>query len=385
MERVESGLEALMRRELHIVAGLNVGLIANHSAVTSTLVPAVDALISAGVRVRALFAPEHGPRGEIADGEHVPASVDQRTGLPIHSLYGATKRPTPEMLDGLDVLIFDIQDIGARFYTFLYTMAYAMQACAEMGLPFVVLDRPNPIGGAMVEGPVLNPRFASFVGLYPIPIRFGMTIGELARMFNDEFGIGVDLRVAPLNGWRREMWFDDTGLPWVAPSPNIPTLDTATIYPGTCLVEGTNVSEGRGTSAPFRLIGAPWIDSAVLSDELESAGLPGVEFIPSRFVPKSSKYAGQECRGVELRVVDRSEFRPVLTGLKTIEIIRRTNPAAFEFREPGVDGRRFFDLLAGTDKVRIDLEAGLEAEEIAATWAQAISEFENVRDRHLLY
>jgi uncharacterized protein YbbC (DUF1343 family) len=385
MKKVQTGLDVLLKEDLHIVKDRKIGFVTNHSAVTSDLTPAVDALIATGVGITTLFGPEHGVRGEFADGEEISSSTDPRTGLVTFSLYGAQKKPTPEMLSNVDLLLFDIQDVGSRFYTYLYTMTYAMQACAENGKQFIVLDRPNPIGGIAVEGPVLDRRFSSFVGLYPIPIRYGMTIGELARLFNAEFDINAELMVIPLRGWKREMWFEDTGLPWIPTSPAMPTIDTALVYPGACLLEGTNISEGRGTTQPFLTLGAPWIDGLVLAKELNSAGLSGVHFRPTHFIPSASKYNGLSCSGVALHVTERDDFLPVLTGVKIIETIRRLWPEDFTFREPGQDGRSFFDLLAGTDRIRLGLEADVSSDELAAEWTEDVSKFMSLRSGYLLY
>jgi uncharacterized protein YbbC (DUF1343 family) len=385
MHQVQTGLEVLLKERINILKGRRIGLITNQSAVTSDLTPALDAILAAGVNVTTLFAPEHGIKGEFPDGHEFNTSIDARTNLPIYSLYGKTKKPTPEMLSDIDVILFDIQDIGVRFYTFLYTLAYTMQACAENNKPIVVLDRPNPLGGISVEGPVLDTKFSSFVGLYPIPVRYGMTIGELARLFNDEFNINADLEVVLLSGWKREMWFNETNLPWIPPSPNIPTPDTALAYTGTCLLEGTNVSEGRGTATPFLSIGAPWTDSHILSSELNSYSLSGIKSMPIHFIPSVSKYSNQTCSGVYLQISDRTSFQPVLTGVKIIEIIHRLWPNEFRFRDPGQDGRYFFDLLIGTDQVRIDIENGLSAEDIQKGWKNDLAQFGLIRAKYLRY
>lgn len=385
MDKVQPGLEVLLQRKINLVAGLNIGFITNHSSVTANLTSAVDTLIESGVKISAIFAPEHGVRGELADGQEFSESIDPRTGIPIFSLYGKTKKPTPEMLKDLDLLLFDIQDVGARFYTFLYTMALAIEACAEHNKRFVVLDRPNPLGGISVEGPVLEPQFSSFVGMYPIPIRYGLTIGETARLFNHEFGIDADLEVVPLDGWRREMWFDQTGLPWIPPSPAMPSLETAVVYPGTCLIEGTNISEGRGTSLPFQITGAPWINGRTLADKLNQAGLPGVRFRPTHFTPNASKYLNEQCEGIQIHVIDRNSFLPVLTGVKIIEVIQQLWPERFEFRQPDQNGRFFFDLLAGTDRIRLGIQAGMSAEEISSNWEPQINRFISKKEPYLLY
>lgn len=385
MTQVSTGLQHLLAHDIEPIQQQSIGLITNRSATTADGTPSVDALLSAGARIRSLFAPEHGFAASLADGEEFVSAIDKKTGLHVYSLYGSTKKPTPDMLEDIDAMVFDIQDVGARFYTFLYTMAYAMEACAEAGKQFIILDRPNPITGTAIEGPLLDAEFASFAGLYPIPIRYGMTIGEIASLFSSEFGIGADLMVIPLQGWRRSMWFDQTNLSWMPPSPNIPHPGTALVYPGTCLIEGTNISEGRGTSDPFRKIGAPWIDGMILASELRSAGLPGVELVPAEFTPSASKHEGRKCGGVSIQVINRDEFESVLTGLKIIEVIHRLWPKEFAFREPGLDGRCYFDLLAGTDSIRLDIESGKTAEYISENWQDPIDKFRKQRERYLIY
>ena len=381
--KVRTGIEVLASRDFDIIAGKRVGLITNHTGCDSTGKSSIDILAESDkIKLVAIFAPEHGVRGEAEAGEKVSSDKDRMTGLPIHSLYGKTLKPTGEMLDGIDVLVYDIQDVGVRFYTYISTMAYAMEAAAENGLEFVVLDRPNPIGGVAVEGPILKKEFSSFVGLYPIPVRYGMTIGELARLFNEEFGIRADLKVVKMQGWRRDMWFDDTGLPWVKPSPNIPTLTSATVYPGTCFIEGfVNVSEGRGTDHPFEWIGAPWINGRALAQGLEALGLPGVTFRACEFTPKSSKNAGKLCAGIEVSVKDRSVFEPVATGLYIAEAILDKYPAQATWAYKG----SHFDRLMGTDKVRHLLEGGEPASNMIESWVPEINEFLHVREKYLLY
>lgn len=380
---VKTGIEVLASRDFDIIAGKRVGLITNHTGIDSKGKSTIDILAESDrVKLVAIFAPEHGVRGEAEAGEKVSSDRDAKTGLPIHSLYGKTLKPTCEMLEGIDVLVYDIQDVGVRFYTYISTMAYAMEAAAENGLEFVVLDRPNPIGGMAVEGPILEKEFSSFVGLYPIPARYGMTIGELARLFNDEFEIGVQLKVVEMEGWHRDMWFDDTGLPWVKPSPNIPTLAGATVYPGTCFIEGfVNVSEGRGTDHPFEWIGAPWIDGKALAKRLEALKLPGVAFSACEFTPKSSKNAGKRCSGIEVSVKDRLVFEPVATGLYIVEAILDMYPAQAAWAYKG----SHFDRLIGTDKVRHLLESGEKASNIIKSWAPEIEGFRSMREKYLLY
>jgi uncharacterized protein YbbC (DUF1343 family) len=286
-------------------------------------------------RLRALFGPQHGYRGETQDNMIEWRSYEHpRLHIPVHSLYGQDREPTAEMLRDLDLLLIDLQDVGARYYTFIWTMFLAMRACTRAGIPVVVLDRPNPINGIAVEGPKLNPDFRSFVGLHVIRVRHGKTIGELAQQFRDEAFPACALSVLPMQNWRREMWFDETGLPWVAPSPNMPTLATATVYPGMCLLEGTNVSEGRGTCRPFEMFGAPWIDADALAPELNMQHLPGAHFRGAFFHPTFGKFAGELCGGAQLHVIDRNAFQPFRTGVEVIRCIRRTYANYFQWKPP---------------------------------------------------
>lgn len=384
--KVQPGIEVLLNEYLHLIAGKRVGLITNHTGIDAQGTHIADLLQAAPqVTVAAFFAPEHGLRGDRPAGERISSYIDPATGVPVHSLYGSTLKPTSEMLRGIDLLLFDIQDVGTRFYTYIYTMAYAMEAAAEQGIPFIVLDRPNPIGGEIVEGPVLDPRFSSFVGLYPIALRHGMTVGELALFFNTEQNIGADLTVIPMRGWERSMWFDDTGLPWVAPSPNMRTLSTATVYPGLGLIEGTNVSEGRGTDRPFEMIGAPWIDGMELADALNRLDLPGVRFHPTTFTPTTSKFQGERSEGVLIEVTDRSSFRAVTTGIAVIRTIKTLYPTEFGWRAPDRSGRYFFDLLAGSDTVRMLLDLSAPVLNIVRTWDEDLTQFQAVRAKYLLY
>jgi uncharacterized protein YbbC (DUF1343 family) len=324
-------------------------------------------------------------RGDVSSGEHIPSGVDTRTGIHVYSLYGPIKKPTPETLAGVDTVIFDIQEIGSRFHTYTWTMTYVMQACAENKKQFIVLDRPNPVSGTVVEGNVLDPLFASFIGLYPVAIRHGMTMGELALYLNGQFGFGAELEVVNCIGWKRAMWFDQTGLPWVMPSPNMPTPDAALLYSGTCLIEGTNVSEGRGTTKPFEMIGAPWIEPYVLAERLNSLDLPGVRFRPVNFIPFTSKHQGQPCAGVQVHIMDRAAVRSVEVGLNVIAAIRDLHPNELQFRPPGTSGKHYFDLLAGTDSVRIALQEGVPAAEIMESWRDELREFIRAREKYLLY
>jgi len=382
---VKTGLDVLLAEKLHLLRGRRVGLVTNPTGVTSDLQSTVDVLHrAAGVHLAALFGPEHGFSASAPDGVAVASERDRRTGLPVHSLYGPTKKPTPEMLAGLDVLVFDLQDCGARFYTYTWTLLYCLEAAAENGLPLLVLDRPNPIGGEAVEGPVLDRRFASFVGDWPIPIRHGMTLGELATLFNRS--IGADLTVVRMQGWRRAMWFDETGLPWVLPSPNLPTLEAATVYPGTCLVEGTNLSEGRGTGRPFEFVGAPWIDGDDWALALNALRLPGVRFRPVTFAPTTSKHNGSTCGGVQVHVLDRQVFRPVETGVHLLATIKRLYPDDFRWLPTSWEGRPpHIDLLAGTDRLRQALDAGVPVPDIVAEWQPGLAAFLPEREAALLY
>jgi uncharacterized protein YbbC (DUF1343 family) len=366
------------------IAGRRVGLITNHTAVDHRLRSAVDLLHeSEAVDVVALFGPEHGVRGDAQAGVKLGAAVDRRTGLPVHSLYGETQRPTPAMLEGLDALVFDIQDVGVRYATYISTMAHAQEAASVAGLTSVVLDRPNPITGSRVEGNLLEPDFASFVGVHPVPIRHGLTTGELARLIAAERGWEEPL-VVPMRGWQRGQWFDETGLPWVQPSPNLPTLDSVTLYPGTCLIEGTNVSEGRGTTRPFEYVGAPWLDPVRLAAELEGRGLPGCAFRPTFFTPTFSKHAGQVCGGVQIHITNRDALRPVELGIHLLETIRRLDAEAFAWRESR-EGRYFLDLLLGSERPRQLLDDGAGATAVMARWAEESALFAERRRPFLLY
>lgn len=359
----KSGLEVLLASSGGPLAGRRVGLITNPTGVHSNLTSTVDLLHHhPQVYLVALFGPEHGVRGEVQDGISVPSTTDPATGLPVYSLYGETRRPTSAMLEGLEALVFDLQDVGVRFYTYLSTLVLAMEAAAERGLPFVVLDRPNPITGVRVEGPLLDLRFRSFIGYLPIPLRHGLTLGELAGWCNRFGGIAADLTVVPLQGWSRAMWFDQTGWPWIPPSPNMPTLETAIVYPGTCLFEGTNLSEGRGTTRPFEWLGAPWLDGAAWAAAFNARNLPGVRCRPIHFIPTFSKYAGERCGGVQVHVCDRDRFEAVRTGLHLLETARAQAPDRFAWRAS------HFDRLMGTDRVRQALDAGQPVDELVAEW-----------------
>jgi uncharacterized protein YbbC (DUF1343 family) len=387
---MRTGLDVLRDSNWNPLRGRRVGLVCHPASVDSRLRHAVDHLASApGVRLAAIFGPEHGFTGVAQDLIGVGDST--ANSVRVHSLYGnsiQTLRPTAEQLRGLDVLVIDLQDIGSRYYTFQATMLYCLEAAAENGIAVVVLDRPNPIGGSEVEGPAMQPGFDSFVGAHPICTRHGLTIGELARLYRAELGLSVELDVIPCEGWRRAMYFDDTGLPWVLPSPNMPTVDTARVYPGQCLLEGTNLSEGRGTTRPFELCGAPWINPVSLAEVLESSELPGARFRPAWFRPTFQKYAGQDCGGVQLHVTDRRAFQPVRTGLAVLSAMRLLCGTRFAWRVEEyefVSDRPAIDLLFGSDRERRALEAGRDWRTIAAAWEPEEAEFRDRRRPSLIY
>jgi len=386
---VATGLERLFDAHIVCIRRKRLGLIANQSSVDSSLRHAVDRLReSTEGELVVLFGPEHGIAGHTQDQIEIADGSDTGRGIPVRSLYGDTRIPTREMLEGLDAVIFDVQDVGSRYYTFIWTMAHAMQACARDGKKMIVLDRPNPIGGLRVEGNLIEESHFSFVGLYPIANRHGMTVGELARLFNEEFGIGCDLIVIPMKGWTRSHWFDDTALPWVMPSPNMPTLDTATVYPGGCLVEGTNLSEGRGTTRPFELMGAPWVDSHRLVDELEKEDLPGVRLRPATFQPAFHKFVGQVCGGLQQHVIDRESYLPVRTGLAILKVLRRLWPREFAWRRPPYEyetERPAIDVLAGNSRIREQIDADAPLAEIEGGWQEDLTRFRRIRSRYLLY
>lgn len=359
--------------------GKRIGLVANQTSVVEGMAHLVDVLLGIdGVEVAALFAPEHGFYGEM--DSQIDSGIDSRTGLPIHSLYGKSRKPDPEMLEGIDVLVFSIQDVGVRFYTYISTMYHCMQAAADKGIALVVVDRPNPITGTRLEGNMSTEAFSSFVAVRPLPIRHGMTIGELAMMFNAVDEIGVELRVVKLGAWGRHLWFDETDVPWVMPSPAMPGLDTAIVYPGTCLYEGMNISLGRGTSRPFELVGAPWIDAFALSDAVNALCLLGTFFRPAYFVPMGSTHKGERCCGVQIHVMDREVFEPVKVAIHLLEEIRRLYPEEFEWGDPDRIDRKF-----GTDAVRKELDGGKSAEEFLEEWGDERRSFETVRSEFLVY
>ena len=357
--------------------GRRVGLITNHTGRDLDGNTTIDLLFKAPeVKLVALFSPEHGIRGAL-DQEKITNSVDEKTGLPIYSLYGETRRPTPEMLKGIDTLVFDIQDIGARFYTYISTLGLVLEEAGKNKVRLVVLDRVNPINGQDVEGPLADGDKLSFIAHHQIPVRHGMTIGEMALLFNTERGIKADLQVVRIEGWKRSSWLDETGQTWVNPSPNMRSLTQATLYPGVCLLEATNVSLGRGTDTPFELVGAPWIDGRRLAAALNGAGLPGVRFVPVRFTPRASVHKDAECGGVNLVITDRARFEPVLTGLEVAAQLRRLFGAAF-------NAERFLRLLA-SQKVFDSFQQGADGRAMKLVYEAELEGFRAIRRRYLIY
>lgn len=374
--QVLTGLDILAGRGFAPMVNKKVGLITNHTGIDRFGRSIIESMHGKlGDKLLALFSPEHGLQGML--DSKVPSSVHEETGLPIHSLYGETRRPTHEMLEGIEVLVFDIQDIGTRFYTYITTMAYAMEEAAKRGIEFIVLDRPNPINGLAVEGPVLDKKLLSFIGYYPMPLRHGMTVGELALMFNSENRIGCRLEVIKMEGWSRKLWFDQTGLPWVNPSPNMRSLTEAMLYPCVGTLEGTNISVGRGTDTPFELLGAPWIDGIKLAAMLNARRLPGVTFVPVRFKPEASVYQGELCGGINLIVLDRNAFRPVATAVEIASALYRLYPNIFQI------DRALSHI--GQSWVIERIKRGDDPRQIAAAWEPEVRAFIKLRSKYLLY
>jgi len=370
--------------------GRKVGIVCNPASVDATLRHAADRLaLDSRTHLAAIFGPQHGFRSDVQDNMiETGHGHDDARRVPVYSLYSEVREPTSAMLDGLDVLVIDLQDVGVRIYTYIYTMANCLKAARRAGLKVIVCDRPNPIGGVQVEGPVLVPGSESFVGMFPIPMRHGLTIGELARLFNEHFGIGADLEVVAMEGWRREMYWDATGLTWVMSSPNIPTFDTTLVYPGGVLFEGTNVSEGRGTTRPFELLGAPWVIAERFADAMNARGFRGVYFRPVMFEPTFHKHARVACAGCQIHVLDRATFLPVETGVALIEAFRAADPAQFGWKSPPYEyeyEKMPIDCLAGSATLREQIDAGIGAAEIAASWQASLDAFKHVRAKFLLY
>ena len=403
---VKLGVEVLFEKHLDLIRGKHVGLITNPTGLDSHLDSIIDRFRNEpGVKLAALYGPEHGVRGNAQAGEYVPFYYDEQLKLPVFSLYGQSHKPPPDMLTNIDeymrtfdtqhtgkqvdpgmmssvdVMVFDLQDVGTRVYTYIATMAYAMQAAAESGIPFIVLDRPNPVNGAVMEGPILEyPKHSSFIGLYPIPLRHGMTAGELAQLFNEKFlKHKVKLTVVPMENWTRDEWFDETGLPWVMPSPNLPTPESATVYPGQVLLEGSNLSEGRGTTRPFEYFGAPWIDGHVLAKKLNDLHLPGVKYREVWFTPSFSKFSGKLCGGCQLHVTDRNAYQSISTVLAELAVIKELYGSRLELHA------EYFDKVMGTSSVREALERGEPAAKMVADFAPGLKEFAALRQPYLLY
>ena len=388
--KIKLGLERLLEEQSHLLRGAKVGLICNQASVDHSLRHAADLLHEhPEIQLQALFGPQHGIRGDVQDNMIETAhTTDPQTGLPIHSLYSESREPTEAMLEDLDVLIFDMQDVGCRMYTFAYTMANCMVAARKFGKKVIVCDRPNPITGEHVAGNVLEPEQASFVGQFAVPTRHAMTLGELAKLFNEHFGLGAELDVIRMDGWERGHWHDQTDAPWVMPSPNIPTLDSATVFPGTVHFEGTQLSEGRGTTRPFELVGAPYVDPEEYARRLNERELAGVYFRSCIFRPTFQKHAGISCGGVQIHVLDREKFEPVITGITMVKIAYDLYPDEFRWKEPPYEyvyDRNPFDVIAGTSKIREAMEAGNSIETLEESWNEELDTFRRVRENYLLY
>jgi uncharacterized protein YbbC (DUF1343 family) len=370
--------------------GHRVGVLCNPASIDAGFRHILDRLAAEpGVTVAAIFGPQHGFRSDVQDNMIETGHARHPTGcVPIYSLYSDTREPTVEMLQGLEALVIDLQDVGVRIYTYIYTMANCLRACARHGVKVFVCDRPNPIGGLAIEGPMLEPGYESFVGLFPIPLRHGLTIGELARLFNDQFDLGADLEVISMHGWSRDMYFDQTGVPWVMPSPNIPTLETAIVYPGAVLFEGTLLSEGRGTTRPFELIGAPWIPAERLAAALNARRLEGAVFRPAVFEPTFQKHAKTACGGCQVHVTDRDTFSPCAVAAALLLECYRADPARFEWRQPPYEYETVkmpIDILSGSPALRQQIEGQMPLEDIVESWEPGVAGFEDVRREFLLY
>ncbi|HSW64935.1 MAG TPA: DUF1343 domain-containing protein [Dissulfurispiraceae bacterium] len=389
--KVLTGLDLLEKRWPRVLRGARVGLVVHPASVDSALTHAVDRFrASKRCELTTLFGPQHGIRGETQDNMiEWQGYRDCKTGLPVHSLYGAVRKPTEKMLRDVDVLVVDLQDVGARYYTFIWTLDLCMEACAALGKSVIVLDRPNPLNGVDTEGPVMDPDYASFVGLKPLPIRHGMTIGEVGRFMRELYYPELDYQVVRMEGWQRGMWFDETGLPWVLPSPNMPTLDSAIVYPGMCLLEGTLLSEGRGTTRPFEIFGAPYIDPEKLVSHLKTYRLPGVFFRPLSFEPTFQKHAKTVCGGAQIHVTNRSRFRSWKTSVAILKAVHDLYPKQFAWKQPPYEYetiKRPLDILAGTDRLRVDIESGVPLREMERWWLPQLRTFAaKVRPHFLLY
>lgn len=388
---VKTGADILISEKLDLVKNKNLAIVTNHTAILNSGLHLVDALKRIDdIKIVALFGPEHGIRGDAPDGITIQNNKDAKTGIPVYSLYGKIRQPTKEMLENVDILIFDIQDVGARFYTYISTMYYSIKASAENNIPIIILDRPNPINGIRVEGPMLDPDYKTFVGISEMPIRHGMTVGELAEYFNQteilETENNADLTVIKMKNWKREFYFDDCNIPWVKPSPNMPNLETAIVYPGLCLIEGTNISEGRGTYSPFLTIGSPYINSKEVISELSNYTIEGIELIDTSYIPieipnmaSSPKYENEECNGININVTDRAKFQPIEFAVKLIYTIHKLYPENLTFRERGIDR------LWGSSSFREEILSGINPNEIIENYKNGLEEFKHIREHYLLY
>ncbi len=388
--KVTLGVEKLLDERLGLLTGLRVGLVCNQASVNHKFQHVADLFHeSQDVDLTALFGPQHGIRGDVQDNMvETGHTTDEKTGLPIYSLYSETREPTEKMLENVDALVFDLQDIGGRVYTFIYTMANALAACARHGKKMFVCDRPNPINGIDIEGSLLETGHESFVGMFPIPMRHGLTVGELAKLFNEEFRINCDLHVLEMDGWLRDVFLDETDSPWVIPSPNMPTVDTAVVFPGTVFFEGTKVSEGRGTTRPFEFVGAPYIHSAVFAEVLETLELPGVTFRPTSFIPTFQKYQNEVCNGVFVHVTGRDIYEPVITGVAMVKTIFDMYPNDFGWKSTPYEyvyDRNPFDVIAGTTRLRESFERGEGIDEIKESWRGDEQKFSTMRKKYLIY
>jgi uncharacterized protein YbbC (DUF1343 family) len=390
---MQLGSDVLFDRQL--LKGRTIGIVCNPASIDARFEHVIQRAEAAGVTIGAIFGPQHGIKSDLQENmietPHASACLgaDQKRRVPVYSLYSETREPSAEMLRGLDALVVDLQDVGTRIYTYIYTMANCLRASAKHGIPVIVCDRPNPIDGVTVEGPVLEAGYESFVGQFPIPMRHGCTIGELANLFNEHFGLGGKLEVVKMQGWDRTKYMDEIGMPWVLPSPNVPTLDAAITYPGTVLFEGTNISEGRGTTKPFELLGAPWVgDAEAFAASLNRQHIAGAHFRAHSFEPVFHKGAGQTCGGVQMHITDRRALAAVEAGVIVIDAFRRANPAAFAWREPPYEYEYVkppIDILFGSDRLRLALDAGESPQAIAAEWTAPVAAFNAVRARFLLY
>lgn len=388
---VQTGIDLIEKRWPRQFRSADIGLLLHPASIASNFSHSADiCLRSRKFKVTAFFGPQHGIRGETQDNMIEWDSFrDTKTGISVYSLYGKTRRPSPEMLGSIDIMVIDLQDVGARYYTFIWTMALVMEACAQQNKPVIILDRPNPINGKAVEGPVLKPKYSSFVGLQRLPIRHGMTIGEIGLYLKTAFYQQAPLEIIPMQGWKREMWFDNTGLPWVLPSPNMPTIETATVYPGMCLLEGTNISEGRGTTRPFEIFGAPFIDPDTLIRRLNDMRLSGVVFRPLHFLPTFQKHAGKLCGGAQLHITDRVRFKPFKAAAAILKAIHDLYPDKFRWNKPPYEYEQNLlpiDILAGTDRFRKDIEDGISLDTMQKWWNNELMDFDkNIRKNYLIY